>query len=63
LKQSLFKAICPVCGEKVQSIIGWVKIINREVVPVGLREERCPECVLEVLKNNSDKQAMPLIVI
>ena len=63
LKQNLFKAICPVCRNKVLSIMGWVKIINKNVLPDNLPEERCPDCLLEVLKENTHKQAPPLIVI
>lgn len=52
MKQNLFKAICPDCGEKIKNIIGWVKIVNRNVVPTGLPEERCPDCLLEALKGH-----------
>ena len=61
MKQNLFKAVCPVCEEKIQSLAGWIKIINKEVIPAGLREERCPECVLD--EANKIRLGAPLVVL
>ena len=62
MKQSLFKAFCPVCKNKALNFIEWVEIKNKEVLPCDLREDICPECLLEDVKSYS-KQAPPLSVI
>ena len=50
MKQNLFKAICPVCKKKALNFIEWVDIKNKEVIPDDLKEDICPECLLEILK-------------
>ena len=62
MKQNLFKAICPVCKNRALSFIEWVEIKNKEVLPSNLREDICPECLLEIVKSYN-KQAVPLILI
>lgn len=47
MRQSLFKAICPDCGNKVKNIIKWVDIVDRKAIPDNLPEESCPECTLD----------------
>ena len=61
MKQNLFKAICPVCRNKILSIMGWMKIINRNAVPDNLPEENCPECALDVF--NKIRLGAPLIIL
>ena len=61
MKQNLVKAICPACRNKIFSIIGWVKIINKKAVPDNLPEENCPECALDAF--NKIRLGAPVIVL
>ena len=49
-EQNLIKSICPDCKKKVKNIIEWVEVVNKDVIPADLAEERCPDCLIEVLK-------------
>jgi len=61
MKQNLFKAVCPVCEKKAKSIMDWVKIVNKDALPSGLAEEKCPECVLDEI--NKIRLGTPLVVL
>ena len=61
MKQNLFKAVCPNCKEKVLNIMGWVKIVNKKVVPDNLPEENCPECALDAF--NKIRLGRALIIL
>ena len=61
MKQNLFKAVCPICEKRAKSIMGWVKIVNKNVLPSGLAEEKCPECVLD--EANKIRLGAPLVVL
>ena len=61
MEQNLFTVICPVCRNKIRSIMGWVKIINRNAIPDNLPEGNCPECALDAL--NKIRFSAPLIIL
>ena len=39
----------------------WIKIVNKEALPLGLVEEKCPECVLDEI--NKIRLGTPLVVL